>query len=149
MYVVRIGSPTQSFIVHSMSPIIPHLYFAGVLFFQSIIPHFLLKYSPPNSDAVDLAKTRQCLADLNECWKQLEIGMADRDDRLSKILEFSDHYGDTLATFSGWLDNIQLRLINSSHQLDIPTALREIEVSSHQVEIYFCLCWVKIMVRVV
>ena len=101
---------------------------------QGIIPNFLAKYSPPNTDADSLLKARQCLVSLNNCWQELQSSVDDSDARLAKALEFSNRYSDTLSNLSGWLDNIQLRLLNSNHELDIPKALQEIEVCIFVVE---------------
>jgi hypothetical protein len=87
-----------------------------------------VQYSPPNTDADSLARTRRCFANLSNCWNQLLAQADDKAARLATALEFSKHYIDTLAGLSGWLDNIQLRLLNSNYELDIQKAITQIEV---------------------
>jgi hypothetical protein len=85
-------------------------------------------YSPPNADADTLAKTRRCFANLSNCWDQLLSHTDNKAARLTIALDFSKYYIDTLAGLSGWLDNIQLRLLNSNYELDINKAVQQIEV---------------------
>lgn len=98
------------------------------LCFKGIIPQILVQYSPPNADADSLARTRRCFANLSKCWDQLLAQTDDKAARLSTALEFSRHYIDTLAGLSGWLDNIQLRLLDSNYELNIQKAIAQIEV---------------------
>jgi len=83
---------------------------------------------PLSVDREALKTTRQCLTELDECWKQWH-GQFDAEELGVQWAEvFSHHYDRVLSHMSCWLDDFQLRLVNSQFELDVHKILRDMQV---------------------
>lgn len=115
-----------SVVILGLNLVVWRFYWLALL--QGIVPQFFFQYTPFSEDRKSVDRTRRCFATLDECFKQLQDHVSDEEPRIQLTQDFLQHYDQALSNMSCWLDDFQLRLVNSQFEIDIDKAFQDIQV---------------------